>query len=62
MAKKRTAPKYRVLVGLNYPPDRRAEPGDIVDDIPPVSIPWLLRDRAIEAADAPDPEPKEVTS
>ncbi len=31
--------KYRVLIGINYRPDpkaaeKRAEPGDIVDDVP----------------------------
>jgi hypothetical protein len=42
-------PKYRVLIGLNYPPgDKRAEPGDIVDDIPPGSAGWLLDAGAIE--------------
>jgi hypothetical protein len=46
--------KYRVLVGINYPPnDKRAEPGAIVDDIPPSSIGWLLRDGIIEKIEAP---------
>lgn len=40
--------KYKILVGLNYPPDKRAEPGDIVDDIPKRSIPWLLEQGHIE--------------
>lgn len=41
--------KYRVLVGINYPPnDKRAEPGEVVDDIPPSSIRWLLQDGIIE--------------
>ena len=41
--------QYRVLVGMNYPPnDKRAEPGDVVDDIPPASAAWMLRDGAIE--------------
>lgn len=39
---------YRVLVGLSYPPDRRAEPGDVVDDIPPQSLGWLKHQGFIE--------------
>lgn len=46
------APKYRVLKGLNYPPDnKRAEPGDVVDDLPDYSIQPLLHQEAIEPAD-----------
>lgn len=41
-------PKYRVLRGLSYPPGKRAEPGDVVSDIPEGSVPGLLRRRAIE--------------
>lgn len=41
---------YRVLTGLNYPPDnQRAEPGDVVDNLPASSVPWLLATGAIEA-------------
>lgn len=40
---------YRVLVGLSYPPDRRAEPGDVVDDIPSQSIGWLKSQGFIES-------------
>lgn len=39
--------QYRVLVGIDYGKTRR-EPGDIADDIPVKSIPWLLRDGIIE--------------
>jgi hypothetical protein len=28
---------------------KRAEPGEVVDDIPAVSVPWLLRKGHIEA-------------
>lgn len=46
--------RYRVLVGINYPPgNRRAEPGDVRDDIPPGSIRWLLRDGIIEPLGEP---------
>jgi hypothetical protein len=48
--------KYRCNTGLNYPPDnRRAEPGEIVDDIPEVSAGWLLEDGLIEAVDDSTP-------
>jgi len=48
--------RYRVLTGLNYPPngkgpERRAEPGDIVNDLPPESVGWLLEDGSITEAD-----------
>jgi len=45
-------PKYLVKVGLNYPPNRRAEAGDVVDDLPAKSIKWLRDQNAIELADA----------
>lgn len=32
------AQSYEVLVGLSWEPNRRAEPGDIVDDLPAPSI------------------------
>lgn len=58
-------PAYRVLVGLDYPPDRRAEAGDVVEDLPGKSIKWLTEQGLIEPADktkpatkaAPKPEP-----
>ena len=43
--------KYRVLVGLDYPPNNRAEAGDEVSDLPSSSITWLLADGLIEAVD-----------
>ena len=50
--------RYRVLAGLNYrAPDgtpRRAEPGEVVDDLPASSVGWLLRRGAVEE----DPEPE----
>ena len=42
------AAKYRVLRGLNYPPGKRAEAGETVDDLPDASVRWLLRRGAIE--------------
>lgn len=41
--------KYRVLVGIDYPPNKRAEAGDEVDDLPSSAIKWLLADGFIEA-------------
>lgn len=45
-------PKYLVKVGLNYPPDRRAEAGDVVEDLPSKSIKWLREQGVIELLDA----------
>lgn len=45
--------RYRVLTGLNYPPDKRAEIGDVVEDLPAQSVKWLLADGYIEDADKP---------
>ena len=39
---------YKVLNGLSYPPDKRAEVGEIVDDLPSKSIKWLLKRGHIE--------------
>lgn len=42
---------YRVLTGMNYPVGGeivRREPGDVVEDIPPKSVGWLLRQGHIE--------------
>jgi len=48
-------PKYKVLVGIDYPPNRRAEIGDIVEDIPSKSIKWLREQGIIELADGSSP-------
>lgn len=48
------APSYRIVRGVNYPGadgvEKRAEPGDLVDDLPEGSVGWLLDDGAIEKA------------
>lgn len=54
-----TARRYRVLVGLNYPPNGkgaevRAEPEAVVDDLPPRSLPWLLEQNIVEPVKAGD--------
>ena len=38
---------FRVLVGLNYG-DKRAEPGQVLKDLPEKSVPWLLAQGFIE--------------
>lgn len=50
--------RYRVNVGLQYPTAnglRSPVPGEVVDDIPEVSLPWLLEQGLIT------PLPEEVT-
>jgi hypothetical protein len=42
--------KYRVLKGIDYPPNKRAEAGAIVEDLPATAIKWLLEDGIIEDA------------
>lgn len=53
--------KYRALVGLNYPPAKRAEAGDVVSDLPEKSIKWLLKAGKIEKAGSPPPPPADET-
>jgi hypothetical protein len=45
--------RYRVLQGIDYPPNKRAEVGDIIEDIPAQSIKWLLDSGIIEDTDKP---------
>jgi len=45
--------KYRVLKGLDYPPNKRAEVGAVVEDLPATAIKWLLEDGIIEDASKP---------
>lgn len=47
------AKQYRVVRGLNYSPkgrgqECRAEPGDVVDDLPAGSVAWLAEQGHIE--------------
>jgi hypothetical protein len=39
---------YRVLKGIDYPPSRRAEAGDVVTDLPERSAKWLLAQGVVE--------------
>lgn len=50
-------PKYLVKAGLDYPPNRRAEEGSIVDDLPAKSIKWLREQGLIELLDSKTGEP-----
>jgi hypothetical protein len=43
--------QYRVLTGIDYPPNKRAEAGTIVSDLPEKSAKWLLDQGLIELAD-----------
>jgi hypothetical protein len=45
--------RYRVLQGIDYPPNKRAEAGKIVEDLPATSVKWLLESGIIENADKP---------
>jgi hypothetical protein len=51
--------QYRALVGIDYPPNKRAEAGDLVSDLPGDVIKWLLADGLIE--DSSKPSKKVVT-
>jgi hypothetical protein len=50
--------RYRVLQGIDYPPNKRAEAGKIVEDLPATSVKWLLESGIIEDADKPTKESK----
>jgi hypothetical protein len=53
-------PKYRLTQGLDYPPNRRAEAGEIVDDLPAKSISWLKEQGIIELIDGSNVKSKFV--
>lgn len=49
---KATSGPWLVKVGINYPPnDKRAEPGEIITDLPAISAAWMLADGVIAPAD-----------
>ena len=52
-------PSYRALTGLNYPPNKRVEAGDIVSDLPEKSALWLLKDGFIQEIDK---SPKKIAA
>jgi hypothetical protein len=43
--------QYRAVVGIDYPPNKRVEAGEIVSDLPGDSIKWLLEQGLIESPD-----------
>jgi hypothetical protein len=49
---------YRVLRGIDYPPSKRAEVGDVVSDLPERSVKWLLSSACIVEVDEPKRPPK----
>ena len=53
-------PQYRVLTGIDYPPDNRAEKNALVSDIPEKSAKWLLEQGLIELADGKTPKAEPV--
>ena len=57
-------PSYFVNVGINYRTngvELRADPGDIVDDLPRGVAEWMLRDEIVEKVAEP-PSSRKVTS
>lgn len=52
--------QYRVLTGIDYPPDKRAEKDTLVSDIPEKSAKWLLEQGLIELSDGKTPKPEPV--
>lgn len=45
--------QYRALVGIDYPPNKRVEAGELVSDLPGDAIKWLLSDGLIEDSSKP---------
>jgi len=59
VAGRKTDSGYKVLVGINYgPDDKRAEPGDVVSDIPNKSITWMVEQGIIEPVGKPPAAPE----
>ncbi len=54
--------RYKVLVGIDYPPGKRAEAGDVVDDIPATSLRWLVEGGIVEAVGAGTEKGADVAS
>ena len=40
--------QYRAVVGVDYPPNKRVEAGDLVSDLPEKDVKWLLSSGFIE--------------
>lgn len=52
---------YRATVGIDYPPNKRVEAGEIVSDLPPQSVKWLLDMGLIEDSSKPAKKIEEPT-
>jgi len=52
--------QYRTLVGIEYPPNKRVEAGEVVSDLPANAIKWLLESNAIETLDGKKPAKEET--
>ena len=39
---------YKVLIGIDYPPNKRAEAGDVVSDLPTSAVKWLVEGNYVE--------------
>lgn len=50
-----TKHKFKVLIGMDFG-GKRAEPGEVRDDIPARSVKWLLKRKAIEPVKDKEPE------
>ncbi len=51
LVRRQAVAKYQVVVGVDYPPNKRAEAGDIVDDLPTSAVKWLKEQGLITAVD-----------
>jgi hypothetical protein len=47
------AVSYKALTGIDYPPNKRVEAGEVVSDLPAQSIKWLLDSGLIEDSSKP---------
>lgn len=52
---------YKVNAGIDYA-GKRAEPGDLVTDLPPKSLPWLLAQGIVEPVEEQPTKPREPKS
>jgi hypothetical protein len=53
--------KYLAKVGLDYPPNKRVEAGELVEDLPSKSIKWLREQGLIELVEGSAPTTDEET-
>lgn len=47
---------YKVLTGIDYA-GKRAEPGDVISDLPNRSVSWLLEQGIVEKIEGNTPKP-----